>query len=85
MILEAPGTLAAGANIQYLRTLLHGKALLQLDTFSFEVGSNTTEHLSLIILVLVTYFPLVNVLSKKKRVMHRVMRKTHGLKSNTLR
>ena len=54
MTLEASGTLAAGANIQYLCTLVRGKALCQLDIFSVEVVSMTTEHLNLIILGLGT-------------------------------
>ena len=40
--LEAPGTIAAGANIQYIRTLVNGKSLRQLDKFSVEVVSTTS-------------------------------------------
>ena len=56
MAIEASGTLAAGAKIQYLRTKVRGEALRQIETFSVEVGSTTSEHLKLIILCLGTYF-----------------------------
>ena len=56
MTLKASGTLAAGAEIQYLCNLVSGKALRQLGTFSVDVISTTTEHLNLVILVLGTYF-----------------------------
>ena len=65
MTLEASGTLTSGAKIQHLHTLVYGEALRQLDTLSIEVGSTTTDHLILIILVLCQYFPPVNTLSKK--------------------
>ena len=41
MSLDASGTLADGANFQYLSTLVCGEALCQLDTLSAEVGSAT--------------------------------------------
>ena len=50
MTFEAPGTLATSANICYIHTLLCGKSLCQLDTFSVEVGSTTIAHLNFIIL-----------------------------------
>ena len=37
MTIEAPGTLKAGSNIQYLCTLVNGEALHQFDTFYAEV------------------------------------------------
>ena len=49
--LEASGTVAAGAKIRYLRTMIHGEALSQLDTFSAESVSNTPEHLNPLFLV----------------------------------
>ena len=52
--LEVSGTLVAGAEIQYLPTLLCGKLLCQFDTFSDEVGSTTSENLNKIILGLGT-------------------------------
>ena len=45
MNIEASGTLAAGAKIQYLCMLVRGKALRQLNTLSTEVGSTTSENL----------------------------------------
>ena len=67
MTLEASGTLAASAKIQYLHTLVHGKSLGQIYSLSVEVRSTASEHLKLIILGLGTYSFLVNALSKKKR------------------
>ena len=54
MNLEASGTLALGANIRYLCTLVHGKLLCQLDMFYVEVVSMTSYHFKLIILCLGT-------------------------------
>ena len=63
--LKASGTLASGANIQYLGTLVRGKALRHLDTFSGELVSTTSENLKSIIFGLCIYFFPFNVLSKK--------------------
>ena len=52
MTLEASRTLYDGLKIQYIHTLVRGEALKQLEMFSVEVGSTTTEKLNLIILVL---------------------------------
>ena len=81
MTLEASGMLADNANIQYIRTLLCGKALRHLDMMSVEVGSTTTTHLNLIILVLYTYFFPINMLSKVKCAMPNRMRKPRKLKA----
>ena len=56
MTLEATGTLAAGAKIQHICTLVSGEALLKLDTLSSEVKITTSQNLKPIILVLGTYF-----------------------------
>ena len=66
MALEAPEILAASVKIQYLRALLCGKALRQLEKLSVEVGSTTISHLNRIILGLDTYFPPANVIPKQK-------------------
>ena len=50
MTLKASGTLASGANILCLHTLVCGKALHHIDTLSDEMGSITSEHLKSIIL-----------------------------------
>ena len=42
MNIKASGALAVGANIWYLRTLVHDKALIHIDTFSAEVGSTNS-------------------------------------------
>ena len=62
--LEASGTLVASEKIQYLCTILRGKALPQLGMFSVQVGSTTIAHLNHIILRLGTYIFTVNALSK---------------------
>ena len=77
---EASQKLADNAKIQQLCTLLHDKALCQLDTLSAEVLSATTTHLNRIILVLGTYFPPIHAFSKQKCAMCRGMRKPRGLK-----
>ena len=80
MTLKASGTLAAGANIQYICTLVHGEELRQLDTFAVEVVFTTTEHLNPIIFCSCIYCFPVNFLSKQNRVMRRGMRKPRELK-----
>ena len=80
MTLKASGTLADGANIPYLCTVVRGEALRRLDTFYVEVGSTTTDNLNLISLVLGTYCFPVNGMSKQNRATHRRMRKPRGLK-----
>ena len=57
---EASGTLASGAKIQYLCTLVHDKSLCQLGTLSAEVEITTSEHLKSIILGLGTHFSPVD-------------------------
>ena len=59
MTLEASGKFTAGANIQYLCTIVHSEVIYQLDTLSVEVGITTTEQLNLIFLILGAYFFLV--------------------------
>ena len=75
--LEASGTLSDGTKIQYLRMLVHGEALNQLDMLSVGVGIATTEHLILILLGLGTYFFTVIAMSKQKCVMRCGMRNSH--------
>ena len=65
MTLGASVALTAGAKIPYLSTLVCGEYLYQIDMFSAQVGSTTSEHLKSIILVLVTYFFLVIVCQNK--------------------
>ena len=80
MTLKVSGMLKAGADIQYLQTLVRGEALRQFDVLSAEVDSDITEALTYIILGLVTYFLPVNALPKKNRAMRRGMRKLCGIK-----
>ena len=76
---EAPGTLVAGAKIQYLCKLVCGELFHQLDTFSADVGSTTLENLKSIILGLGTYLLPVNVLSKRKHTIRHGMRNSQCL------
>ena len=78
--IKAPLTLTAGANIQYICTILCGEALHQIDTLYTEVESATSEHLKYIILGLGTHFYPVNTLSKQKHTICCGMRKPHSLK-----
>ena len=80
MTLEASGTLASGANIQYLCTLVRGEVLRQLDTFSVEVGSIATTYLNRIVSGLVLYFFPTNVVSNQNHVMHCRMKKPRKFK-----
>ena len=78
--LEASGTLAPGANIQHLHTMVLGEALCQLDTLSSEVGSNTQENLTSIILCVgYVLFP-VNALPIQHNTIFRGRRKLNSLK-----
>ena len=68
MTLKESGTLVVVASkIQYICSLVCGKALRQIDTLYIEVGSTTLNNLKLIILGLGTYFSPVDKLSKKAR------------------
>ena len=58
-ILKGSRTLNASEKIQYLHTILRGKALCQLDKLPVEVGSTTISHLNRIIFRLCTYFFLL--------------------------
>ena len=69
MTLEESVMIADGAKIQYFRTVVRGKALHHFDTFFAEVGSNTSETLTFIVLGLGIYFVSVNTLSKQNHVM----------------
>ena len=66
MMLDDLETLSTNLNLQYLHTLLHGEAICQFDTLYAQVGSKSTAHLNRVIL---------NILSKHKFAMRRVMRK----------
>ena len=59
MTLKASVMLTSGVKIQYLCTLVCGEALHQFDTFYYEVGSDTPENLTSIILGLGAYFFLL--------------------------
>ena len=78
--LAASENLETVAKIQYLCTLVHGKALRQFDSLSADVEVANTLNVETIILGLALYFSTVNLLSKKKRAMRCRMKKTRGLR-----
>ena len=56
MTLVASETLEAGAKVQYLRTIVRGKALRQFDSLSDDLGSMQTLKVDDIIKGLAYYF-----------------------------
>ena len=78
--IAASGTLEMSANIQYLCTLVHGRALSQFDSLSADVGTTESLNVEYIIKGLELYFPPVNSFSKQKRVTRRRMKKPRSLK-----
>ena len=65
MVIEASGTFKAGPNIQYFRTLVHGKALRLFHVFYAEVEDATPVTLGYIILCLVRTFTLLMTYQSK--------------------
>ena len=55
IMLKALGTLAASANLQYLRMILCGKVLCKVDALSDHLGNTNTTHLNLIVFGLGMY------------------------------
>ena len=60
MTLAASGTLETGAEIQYLCTLVRGKALRKFEVLSADVESTETLNVEYIIKGLELYFSTVN-------------------------
>ena len=58
--LAASGTLATGANIQYLRTLVRGEAIPQADLLSAYLEGTNHLNVENIILGFTLYFSSVN-------------------------
>ena len=77
MTLKESRTINYDANIQYLLTLVRGKALRQFETLSAEIGSSTPENLTSIILGLGAYFFPVNDIPKQNHTKHHGMRRPH--------
>ena len=67
MMLKALEMLADITKIQYLCTILCGKAPHQFDNFCAHVGGITSMHFRHIILGLGTYFPPVTPFTNKKK------------------
>ena len=72
--------LVYSANIKFLRTMVHGEALRQVDRLSAEVGSTTSENLRFIILGLGAHFFPVNGIPKQKLMIRRGMKNPRSLK-----
>ena len=79
MMLKALEMLADITKIQYLCTILCGKAPHQFDNFCAHVGGITSMHFRHIILGLGTYFPPVTPFTNKKSAMLRGMRRPHEI------
>ena len=62
MTLKASGSISAGTNIQYLRTLILGEDLRKSKNICGNIGNSTTTHLKQIILGLGKYFVPINVM-----------------------
>ena len=67
-------TTSATENIQFLRMMLHGESLREIDIIASQFGSTTNGYLNLIKEGLLNYFPTINALNKHKRAMRRAMR-----------
>ena len=78
MTLAAPGTLEAGAEIQYLCTPFRGELLCQFDYFSADVESTQTLNVEDVIKGLAHYFYPIHSLFKKNTMCRR-MKKTRAL------
>ena len=76
MMLEASETLTDNATLQYLLTVLHGKALRKLKSLCLQIGRTTVKHLNQDIFDLGKYFTPVNEFSKQKCVICHGMRNT---------
>ena len=70
MMLNESWMLTDNKKLQYIRTIIRGQALHQLDTLCGQVGSTTMSHLNHLVLGLGTYFPPMNTLYKNNRVVH---------------
>ena len=76
MTLADTGTIETEAKVQYLPTLLFGKALHQFDLLYVDVeNKNSSLDVDYLLNGLAWYFLPVNSLSKKKRAMHCCMKK----------
>ena len=76
----APGTLEAGAKVQYLRTLVRGEALRQFDSLSADMESFNPLTMKNIIKGLASCCLPVHFISKQKRTMRLGTRKPCGFK-----
>ena len=73
------GTGTTSGKIHFLRTVLHGKPLIELYVLAGQVGSMINGNLKLINEGLIGYFCPTNALNKQKRVMRRSMQKYRDL------
>ena len=66
---EETGTTTAAGKMHYLHTLLHGEAIWEFYELASHNSGTNNSRLKLIREGLLGYFPPINALSKKKRVM----------------
>ena len=73
--INGTGTTSVSGTIKYIRTMLHGESLREFDELASQNNGMASYHLKHITDSLLGYIPPINALSKKKRTMHRAMRK----------
>ena len=76
---ERTGTTKAAEKISYIRTLVCGEALQEFDELASQNAGTDNSHLKFIQEGSLGYFPLINTLYKKKRVIRRAMRKPQDI------
>ena len=83
MTIDASETLTDNEKIQYIHTLLLGKALRQFGTFSEQVVSTTMAHLNQVVLGLGMFFS-VKFVSKQKFCDATLSEEATRIKSNLI-
>ena len=68
-------TTSVSGSIEYLRTVLHGEAIIYFDELASQNNGMANAYLKHIMEGLLGYFPPINSPSKKKRTMRRAMSK----------
>ena len=76
---DGTGTTTAAGKIHYLLTLLRRESLREFDKLSSQNAGTNVAHLKFIQEGLLSYFFLINAVSKQKRAMRRTMCKPRDL------
>ena len=71
---DGTGTISSTVKTHFLRTMLHGEALIELYVLTGQVGSTTNGHVKLIKESLLRYFPPMDALTNQKRARRRAIR-----------